>query len=781
MLSPDPTTPSPVRPRPANSPNPALCDQCNEHLVLDDSVLEPYIQTRPNEGLRIGSCLPANPGRRWNPMFGGIEYTRKDHLPHLPSLSHAAENGCEFCAGVKEGLKTKYQGASWWNDSSGPLSLRIQYVWQCLKHADHTGIHSIVVSVSPDETKGWEKTALQFLVWATKGEDACYEWLGGWDMGRGSKYWASDDRQWSPSNISKANRWLRGCVERTGHCEGSESSMIATSKNVGVSTGIEDLGSRTLPTRLLDLFPDRPSPSGDVTPDDIVLFETASLREMEGKAGSQTGSFRYAALSSCWGGVDPPAKTTNANFKHGSRNIGLSSLPQCLKDAVTVTRDLGVRYLWIDALCIIQGDTDDWVRESGTMFRVFRNAFFTIGAAASASFDDGFLRHRPRQIRVPFSSSFNPQVRGSITLSTIPILTTEPELFPSISPLDRDLEASEWDTRGWVWQQQMLTKRLLIFGKETINFKCIHCVQSEEDCWSNFDSSTYTLGDQTRQEWRDWVEYFSQTDLPCIQEKLPAVSGLAKIMDENSSTAGEPPAEYLAGIWRSSREKDLHSGWRGQLCWRLRREDSTFKQMLESLRNTSMGSYSAPSWSWASRSEAVGWRSASYIMMRHYPYREGPQRFQARFEDYHGILMGPDPMGRVMPGTYLKISGLMRQTPIPVNTAEPHDRRAMLEWRVPSLSPHFSFSLDWKHSPDGADGHAEGDIRLFGLWRATIEGCSNFSGLLLLQDNEDGFFLRVGTFHMQCKLDHEGHGRGPMLEEFENSFVDWQETSVSIK
>lgn len=168
MLSPDPLTPSPVKPRKVTSRNPALCDQCNQCLVLDDSVLEPYLKTWPNGVVHIGSAYSTRaPG--WKPMFGGIEYTRKDDLPDLPSLSHAADNGCEFCAGVKEGLKSKYQGASWWKAGSEPLSLRVQYVWQSSDYQDCTFLHSIVVSVSPDETKGWEKAGLQFLVWTTEG------------------------------------------------------------------------------------------------------------------------------------------------------------------------------------------------------------------------------------------------------------------------------------------------------------------------------------------------------------------------------------------------------------------------------------------------------------------------------------------------------------------------------------------------------------------------------------------------------------------------------------
>lgn len=599
-----------------------------------------------------------------------------------------------------------------------------------------------------------------------------------WRWGRGLEKSPPDYPQWSLSTISKANRWIRDCVEQAGHCKERKSSTGASSKSIAESTEIEDLGGRILPTRLLDLSPDLSSRSDDATSDDIVLFETASLRGQEGEPSSQTDNLRYAALSYCWGGVDPTAKTTNANFKHGCRTIEFSSLPQCLKDAVAVTRSLGVRYLWVDALCIIQGDADDWAREAGTMFSVFRNAYVTIGAALSPSFDDGFLKHRPRKVEIPFSSSCNPQVRGKITLSTISSPTSEPEFFPDVDPLERDLAESKWDTRGWVWQEQMLSKRILIFGNEMLHFKCTHGVQSEDS--TDFHDS-HTLGDQTRQQWTRWVERFSKMQLTYIQDKLPAVSGLAKMMDQKSSAAGEGPAEYLAGIWRSSQETENHKGWRGQLCWSLSDQASTFKQMLKGLKSTTPETYSAPSWSWASRREAADWEVTEFNFLYNYAFRQAPQRFQAQFEEYHGILMGPDPMGRVMPSSYLKLSGLMCQTPLPVNTAEPRGGRAVGEWMIPSFSPFFSFSFDWKHSPNQDDEPIEGDIRLFGLWRSTIQGFAHFSGLLLLRDDEDDFFYRVGTFHLQKRLDDDGHGRGPMLEEYVNFFVDWEQTSVSIK
>lgn len=94
------------------SRDPGLCSQCNECLVLDDSVVEPYLKAKDSQGLYTGPAF-ASFGGLENPGFGGIDYTRKDDLPDLPALSQSAKDGCRFCAAVKSGLETKYRGVSW--------------------------------------------------------------------------------------------------------------------------------------------------------------------------------------------------------------------------------------------------------------------------------------------------------------------------------------------------------------------------------------------------------------------------------------------------------------------------------------------------------------------------------------------------------------------------------------------------------------------------------------------------------------------------------------------
>ena len=103
---------------------------------------------------------------------------------------------------------------------------------------------------------------------------------------------------------------------------------------------------RLLPTRLIDIKPDG-------LEDDVVLVESASLPSMA----------PYIALSYCWGGIRPECTTTPDSLSANKRCIPWLKLPKTFQDAITVARQMSIRYMWIDSICIIQGDDDDWKRD----------------------------------------------------------------------------------------------------------------------------------------------------------------------------------------------------------------------------------------------------------------------------------------------------------------------------------------------------------------------------------------------------------------------------------
>jgi hypothetical protein len=90
----------------------------------------------------------------------------------------------------------------------------------------------------------------------------------------------------------------------------------------------------------------------------------------------------YAALSYCWGGFQQVTSTT-AKLEQYQNRLDFRSFPKTIHDALTVTRSLGIPYLWVDALCILQDDEDDKAREIQKMGDVYSNAMITISAASA--------------------------------------------------------------------------------------------------------------------------------------------------------------------------------------------------------------------------------------------------------------------------------------------------------------------------------------------------------------------------------------------------------------
>jgi hypothetical protein len=125
------------------------------------------------------------------------------------------------------------------------------------------------------------------------------------------------------------------------------------------------------------------------------LFQKKDCKLFQSSNG-QTG--RYAALSYCWG-ADLPSTTTTINLQAHKSAIDFSTLPQTLKDAIVVVRWLGIEYIWIDCLCILQDSKADWEHESARMADVYSNAHLTIAASRAEHCGEGFLG--VRKVRTP--------------------------------------------------------------------------------------------------------------------------------------------------------------------------------------------------------------------------------------------------------------------------------------------------------------------------------------------------------------------------------------------
>ena len=167
---------------------------------------------------------------------------------------------------------------------------------------------------------------------------------------------------------------------------------------------------------------------------------------------------RYIALSHCWGQLqeDETFCTYRSNIAALCESIDFDKLPKTFQDAVTVTRELGVQYLWVDSLCIIQKDADDWDIESKKMEKVFGSAYCTIAASSAKDSTEGFLSPRSpiQYVKVPYTSD------------------TSLYICDSIDNFHRDVEEGELSKRGWVLQERALSHRTIHFTKKQTYWEC---------------------------------------------------------------------------------------------------------------------------------------------------------------------------------------------------------------------------------------------------------------------------------------------------------------------
>lgn len=318
-------------------------------------------------------------------------------------------------------------------------------------------------------------------------------------------------------------------------------------------------GYRELPTRLLDL--------GGLDQDRLKLIITKDcLPETEG--------INYAALSYCWG-TSTPFTTEPSTLELRLRGISLSDLPLTLRETVKVTRELGIRYLWIDALCILQGPREDvvaqtdWRQESARMHLVYGNAFITIVAAGARNSQEGLMCGNCYLLKPPAGGSSRRKSFAHGAPDYINLIGSQP--------------ISE---RAWALQEWLLSSRLLVFTKWGAQFCCDqYPARAILPCHAyrlpKFPSGIREF------DWQLIVMNLCSRSMKEPGDKLHALSGLAQRF---GNLLNWPDEDYLAGLWRKTLLYDL--------LW-----------MRSPQRNRLLGLPEvqavarrdrAPSWSWAS-------------------------------------------------------------------------------------------------------------------------------------------------------------------------------------
>ncbi|PMD20211.1 HET-domain-containing protein [Hyaloscypha hepaticicola] len=557
---------------------------------------------------------------------------------------------------------------------------------------------------------------VRFSTKAIEGGIKCYCWVS-WD--RADKAWMGDrfpDLFWwifevsvpkdaaavclstkmidpcptSPDNFSMARKWLNNCMESHMKCRAPETSSVP-SRLIFVGQGQNPTELRLVPTQ---------KPGQDMS---------------------------WVALSYCWGGPQP-VYTTRENIEDHYAGIDLKILPATVRDAILVTQKLNQQYLWVDCLCIIQDDETDKGRELNKMPDIYHGAILTIVAACASSCRQGFLydraAHQPGVV-IPTRIYEN---QGGIAQLT--------------SSGHKNIHEEPVETRGWTYQERILSRRTLSYGTFEMKWTCQehHFSASDEEqtflsppLSSNFPMSG-TIS-EIYDKWAELVESYSSRTLTFPGDKLAALSAIAKYFAQYCRFE---PEEYIAGLW----EKIMIPC----LLWYTQDPDP----------NTCHDhDYIAPSWSWASLQCEIS---------RHLPpWGLEDEYAQAEVHGAEVILKNPDTPFSAVSRSRLTLKGLVTRAVLDIATnrvREACHAATMSEFPLRAYPDHFNFGKK-ENQPN------EVDIWCLELYRhrhqSVIGGPGGESipaalneyryGLLLRCSNRSLDYYRIGSYMQEISLD----------------------------
>jgi hypothetical protein len=335
----------------------------------------------------------------------------------------------------------------------------------------------------------------------------------------------------SEASFALARHWLNSCIHNHEACQKECNS------------------SSIIPSRLIDVG----------SPPEYDLVRLCSRESFDEKP-------EYLTLSHCWGGAEI-LRLLESNKQLFSRSIPTEELPKTFRDAITITRRLGYRYLWIDSLCIIQDSKFDWESESAVMGKIYRGSTCTISALGAKNSHDGCFTTRNPLIYSPCI------IAGDSKSGLLAEGRYLPQEWRGSGESD---EIGRLHSRGWVVQERILSPRTLHYGSISISWECIEHdatePQPEGDGYqmkwdSGWTFRTYrrpkeafrkfnppaALENGTRPQdqqfkdffhaWTSVLTAYSQCSLTKGSDKLIAVNGLIRTVSERTGLTD------FAGLW----------------------------------------------------------------------------------------------------------------------------------------------------------------------------------------------------------------------------------------
>lgn len=336
-----------------------------------------------------------------------------------------------------------------------------------------------------------------------------------------------------------AGRWVRSCIADHKLCYARRTDRT--------------------PTRLLE------------------LLDHDGLRLVENLSPAQP----YVTLSHRWGD-DTASQTKRGNLKSRLHSLPSSQLTPTMRDSIKVVRNLGYRFLWIDALCIVQDSEEDWRHEASQMSRVYSNASLTLAASCYDKQDRGMFRRRRLQAQIPFPFQC---VENFVSQDLHHLRETGDDeegdwyVFPATRGVHSGIRPkSILDTRGWILQEQLLSPRILYYEEDQLYWDCVTQSASEispissslledknpDETWAfkilrratAGSGDTFLLRKHIAEIWVHVVQNYSARHLSHAKDKLVALQGIIQAIEERLDL------QSTAGMW----QPEL---WRQLIWWKV--------------------------------------------------------------------------------------------------------------------------------------------------------------------------------------------------------------------
>lgn len=301
-------------------------------------------------------------------------------------------------------------------------------------------------------------------------------------------------------------------------------------------------------------------------------------------APKQNERANYATLSYCWG-TKPQFITTLDLMADLLRDMSKCNLSQTHLDAIRVTRGLGIRYLWIDALCIIQDSPADIMVDMPNMGNIYKNSIVTIAASEAQSAHSGFLGTLKYPPTAPLPFLLPDGSKETVWLS-----------YHEAKPSTK----GHLDTRGWTLQETLLSPRRITFGYSEVQWQCQTkymqpVCQGAQTYLPTFverlPSTIYGIAAPPDKHartlwgiWREFVQDYSARKFTVVEDRW---NGMAGIIGELSKLWTND--ECVAGFWKSFMLESLAWHHSNLNIYR----EPTWMLPRQKLTNT-------PSWSWLS-------------------------------------------------------------------------------------------------------------------------------------------------------------------------------------